>query len=82
MLSYNDNLPVDKGVKRKEKTNKCYHSFQSSGDMGESGDVESVLNQKEIAIIGGVVVLISKISYPCTRMVLYELVDSRSFLGY
>ena len=30
----------------------------------------------------GRVVLISKISYPCTRMVLYELVDSRSFLGY
>ena len=27
-------------------------------------------------------VLISKISYPCTRLVLYELVDSRSFLGY
>ena len=26
--------------------------------------------------------LISKISYPCTRIVLYELVDSRSFLGY
>ena len=33
-------------------------------------------------IFFGYPVLISKISYQCTRMVLYELVDSRSFLGY
>ena len=74
-------LPIiQPSLKLSEKTwhplNIC-HNHKKAFQIQLADLVALIIRNRQVQLL-----LISKISYPCTRMDLYKLVDSRSFLGY